>query len=113
MVFNAAFKNISAISWRSVNYWWRKPAYPKKTTDLSQVTVKLHHIMLKYVIKRATERTENLNIQFSFKGNEKDIAWDRHKNVCVCGGVVLPVNGSQPSTLDNCISNGNTCTSKQ
>ena len=39
-----------------------------------------------YVIKRATERTENLNIQFSFKGNEKDIAWDRHKNVCVCGG---------------------------
>jgi hypothetical protein len=66
-----------------------------------------------YVIKRATERTENLNIQFSFKGNEKDIAWDRHKNVYVCGGVVLPVNGSQPSTLDNCISNGNTCTSKQ
>jgi len=27
-------------------YWWRKPEYPQKTTDLSLVTDTLFHIML-------------------------------------------------------------------
>ena len=39
MVLNATFNNISAISWRSV-------LLVDKITDLSQVTDKLHHIML-------------------------------------------------------------------
>ena len=27
-------------------YWWRKPDYPKKTTDLPQITDELYHIIL-------------------------------------------------------------------
>jgi hypothetical protein len=27
-------------------YWWRKSEYPEKTTNLSQVTDNLHHIMM-------------------------------------------------------------------
>ena len=44
-VFNATFNNISVISWQSM-YWWRKPEYQKKITDLQQVTDKLHRIRL-------------------------------------------------------------------
>jgi hypothetical protein len=39
MVFNATFNNISVISWRSV-------LLAEETTDLSQVTDELYHIML-------------------------------------------------------------------
>jgi hypothetical protein len=39
MVLNATFNNISVISWRSV-------VLAEKTTNLSQVTDKLYHIML-------------------------------------------------------------------
>ena len=45
MVFNVIFNNSSGTS-SGQFYWRRKPKYPEKTTDLSQVTDNLYQIML-------------------------------------------------------------------
>ena len=49
MMFTATFNNISAISWGQF-YWWRKPEYQEKTTDLPQVTDKLSDVNCMFYI---------------------------------------------------------------
>jgi hypothetical protein len=40
-------------------YWWRKPEYPEKTTNLSQVTDKLYQSFLNFIIKSRNKRHSN------------------------------------------------------
>ena len=44
MVLNATFKLLQL--YRGGQFYWRKPEYPEKTTDLLQVNEKLYHYML-------------------------------------------------------------------
>jgi hypothetical protein len=48
-------------------YWWRKPEYPEKTTDLPQVTDKLYHI---YNVASSTPSLSGIPTQ--------NVSGDRH-----------------------------------
>jgi hypothetical protein len=55
-------------------YWWRKPEYPEKTTDLSQVTEKLYQITscASRILTRVYRIT---NLHNSFQTFQKDSDW--------------------------------------
>jgi hypothetical protein len=61
MVFNDTFNNISVIYRSSQFYWWRKPEYPEKTTDMSQVNDKLYHMLYQVHIAMSRVRTQNFS----------------------------------------------------
>ena len=46
LVLQAILKNVFQLYRGGQFNWWRKPKYPEKTTDLSQITHKLYHVML-------------------------------------------------------------------
>ena len=65
-----SFLGVTTLSTIHQFYWWWKPEYPEKTTDLSQVTDKelIKHLWLVYGVQRHLQQCFSYIVAVSFIG---------------------------------------------
>jgi hypothetical protein len=49
-------------------YWWRKPEYPEKTTDLTQVTDKLYYTFCPLILLNTLMVSSNFSVNYVIIG---------------------------------------------
>ena len=90
-------------------YWWRKPEHQEKTTDLSHVTDKLHHISFFYIHCMVTRYNGYdvtiyyfLELKMFFLVLTTNI-FNLYFSKCNSRGIIPKNDQFQPCLLSNCL----------